>query len=71
MFQFTCKINDSFKLNSKMTNQHFTFFQPYSRYNCPWLIKWLLGYEDFGEDKDKENTDNKIKEYLQGMKTNG
>ncbi|KAL9983573.1 hypothetical protein ACROYT_G005767 [Oculina patagonica] len=39
---------------------------PYSRYNCPWLIKWLLGYEDFSEDKDKENTDTKIKEYLQG-----
>lgn len=40
--------------------------QPYSRCDCPWLIKWLLGYEEFIADKDRENTDNKIKEYLQG-----
>ncbi|XP_020623884.1 ancient ubiquitous protein 1-like [Orbicella faveolata] len=39
---------------------------PYSRCDCPWLIKWLLGYEDLSDDKDKENTDSKIKEYLQG-----
>ncbi|KAJ7356306.1 Ancient ubiquitous protein 1 [Desmophyllum pertusum] len=39
---------------------------PYSRCDCPWLIKWLLGYEEFIADKDRENTDNKIKEYLQG-----
>lgn len=39
---------------------------PYSRCDCPWLIKWLLGYEDLDDDKDKENTDSKIKKYLQG-----
>ena len=43
-------------------------FQPYSRCDCPWLIKWLLGYEDLDDDKDKENTDSKIKKYLQGVK---
>lgn len=39
---------------------------PYSRCDCPWLIKWLLGYEDLDDDKDKENTDSKIMKYLQG-----
>ena len=43
------------------------FFQPYSKCDCPWLIKWLLGYENLSDDK--ENTDSKIKEYLQGVKT--
>ena len=54
--QFTCKLSQCL------------LFQPYSRCECPWLIKWLLGYEDLDDVKDKENTDSKIKKYLQGVK---
>lgn len=44
----------------------FPSVMPYSRCDCPWLISWVLGYQDFSADKDRENTDSKIKEYLQG-----
>ena len=54
-----------------MTVKHFVTLKPYSKCDCPWLIKWLLGYEDLSDEKDRENTDNKIKEYLQGMRTCG
>ena len=46
----------------------FIFLQPFSKCDCPWLIKWVLGYKEFDTDKDKENMDIKIKDYLQGMK---
>lgn len=39
---------------------------PFSKCDCPWLIKWVLGYHDFDSEKDRENMDNRIKEYLQG-----
>jgi len=38
---------------------------PFSKCDCPWLIKWVLGYKEFDTDKDKENMDIKIKDYLQ------
>lgn len=39
---------------------------PYSRCDCPWLLKWVLGYQEFSADKQRENVDREIKEYLQG-----
>ena len=41
-------------------------FQPYSTCDCPWLLKWVLGYQEFSADKQRENVDREIKEYLQG-----
>lgn len=38
---------------------------PLNKCDCPWLIKWVLGYREFDGDKEKENMDNGIKEYLQ------
>ena len=40
--------------------------KPLNKCDCPWLINWVLGYREFDGDKEKENMDNGIKEYLQG-----
>lgn len=42
------------------------YSQPFSKCDCPWLVKWILGYQEFTSDKDRENIDDNIKEYLQG-----
>ncbi|XP_015758529.1 PREDICTED: ancient ubiquitous protein 1-like [Acropora digitifera] len=38
---------------------------PFSQCDCPWLIKWALGYKDFHGNEQKENVDYEIKEYSQ------
>lgn len=42
---------------------------PISKCDCPWLVKWILGYQEFTSDKDRENIDDNIKEYLQESST--
>ena len=59
-------------IGSQLYFLSFFISQPFSKCDCPWLIKWILGYREFyDDDKDRENMDSKIKEYLQGMYGHG
>ena len=37
-----------------------------SMIGCPRLVKWVLGYSDFGGAKEKENINSRITEFLAG-----